>query len=98
MANPYLSRETAGLAAGVMAAIALMAPLDAQQTPAAGACRISGHATSGSTPLPGVAIAIKSGDALKGATSTELDGAFAVNLTPGQYTLSAELTGFTRAE
>ena len=97
MANSYLSRETAGLAAGLMAAAALMAPLYARQAPA-GACRITGHATSGSTPLPGVALTIKSGTAIKGATSTDVDGSFSFALTPGQYTLSAELTGFGRIE
>ena len=87
-----------GCAAGLMAVIALMAP----SMPPAGACtapcRITGHATSGSTPLPGVAMTIKSGDAIKGATSTDVDGGFAFSLTAGQYTLSAELTGFGRVE
>jgi trimeric autotransporter adhesin len=85
------------MAAGVMAAVALMAPLDARQAPT-GACRITGHATSGSTPLPGVALTIKSGTTVKGATSTDVDGSFSFSLTPGQYTLSAELTGFGRVE
>jgi len=79
-------------------AIALMNPLAARQAPGAGACRIAGRASSGTTPLPGVAIAVKSGDALRVATSTETDGGYAVNLAPGQYTLTAELTGFTRVE
>src|SRR4029079_6105749 len=34
----------------------------------------------------------------RAATSTEVDGGFAINLRPGQYTLSAELTGFARVE
>src|SRR6185369_10206671 len=92
------SRRTAGFAAGAMAAIALMAPLDARQSGAAGACRITGHATSGTTPLPGVSITIRTAEASKGATSTETDGGYAISLTPGQYTLSAELTGFTPVE
>src|SRR5262245_16748021 len=91
------SRGTAVFAAGLMAALALMAPLDARQA-AAGACRISGKATSGSTPLPGVALTIKTADAVKGATSTELDGGYAINLPPGSYTLVAELTGFGKVE
>jgi hypothetical protein len=85
-------------AAGLMAAVALMAPLDARQAPAAGACRITGHATSGTTPLPGVAITIKSGETVKGATSSDIDGGFAFSLTQGQYTIAAELTGFGRIE
>ncbi len=97
MATSYMSRETAGLAAGLMAAAALMAPLDARQQPT-GTCRITGHATSGGTPLPGVALAIKSGTTVKGNTSTDIDGGFTFALTPGQYTLSAELTGFGQIE
>src|SRR5215471_342195 len=97
MPIPYSSR-TAGVAAGLMAAIALMAPLDAQQPAGPGACRISGRATSGPTPLPGVAVTIKNAGASKAATSTETDGAYAITLPAGEYTLSAELTGFTRVE
>src|SRR5215510_8792654 len=96
MPASYLSRTTAGFAASVMAAIAFMAPLDARQ--GAAACRITGRATSGTTPLPGVAITIRTANALKGATSTEADGGYAINLPPGQYTLAAELTGFSRIE
>jgi hypothetical protein len=94
MAAPHLSRGTAGLAAGLMAAVALMAPLDAARQQSAGACRITGHATSGTVRLPGVALIIKSGTVVKGSTSTDIDGSFSFSLTPGEYTLSAELTGF----
>jgi hypothetical protein len=92
-----MSRGTVGFAAGLMAAVALMAPVEGQQAPA-GSCRITGHAASGSTPLPGVALTIKSGTTVKGATSTDIDGGYAFTLTPGEYTLSAELTGFGRVE
>jgi len=78
-----------------MLAVALMNPLDARQSP--GACRVSGRATSGTTPLPGVSITIKTADSSH-ATSTEADGGYAINLAPGQYRLSAELTGFSRVE
>jgi hypothetical protein len=78
-----------------MLALALMNPLDARQGP--GGCRISGRATSGATPLPGVSITIKTGDSTH-TTSTEADGAYSATLGPGQYTLVAELTGFTRVE
>ena len=98
MPTSYLSRRAAGFSAGLLMALALMNPLDARQAPGTGACRISGHARSGTTPLPGVAIAIKTADALRLATSTETDGGYAVNLAPGEYTISADLTGFTRIE
>jgi len=80
-----------------MLAFALLIPLGAQQAPA-GVCRVTGRATSGTTPLPGVAIAVKTGDAVKGMTSTETDGGFGLTLTPGTYSLSADLTGFSRVE
>jgi len=44
-------------------ALGLMNPLHARQAPGNGACRIAGHVKSGTTPLPGVAIAVKTADA-----------------------------------
>ena len=84
----YLSSRTAGFAAAVMAAVALMAPLDARQAPGSGACRISGRATSGTTALPGVSVTIRAADVLKGATSTEIDGGYAITLPPAALTSS----------
>src|SRR3954466_11981555 len=98
MPTSHVPRRAAGFSAGVLLALALMNPLDARQAPGNGACRITGHAKSGATPLPGVAIAFKSGDALRLATSTETDGGYAANLSPGEYTITAELTGFGRVE
>ena len=98
MTTIYMSRRTTGLAAGAMVAIALTSPLGAQQAPPTRVCRITGRVTSGTTALPGVAIAVKAGDALKGMTSTETDGGFGLTLTPGVYALTAELTGFTHAQ
>ena len=98
MSTSHSSRYAGGVAAGLLIAITLMNPLDARQAAGTGTCRISGRATSGATPLPGVAIAIKAGDAVRVATSTEPDGGFAINLAPGEYTLTAELTGFTRVQ
>ena len=42
-------------------AIGPLQPIDAQQGAAAGACRISGRATSGATPLPGVTVTAAGG-------------------------------------
>ena len=80
-----------------MLAFALMNPLGAQQAPT-GVCRVTGKVTSGTMALPGVAIAIKAGDTVKGMTSTETDGGFGLTLTPGTYSLTAELTGFSHAQ
>ena len=91
MPTSYMCRRTAGFSAGLMLLIALMNPLDARQAAGTGACRITGRATSGTTPLPGVALTIKAGDAVKGSTWTETNGGYAFNLTAGQYTVSAEL-------
>ena len=79
-------------------AIGPLGPIDAQQGAPSGVCRVSGKATSGTTPLPGVTVTVKSGDAVKGATSTDPDGSYHVNLPAGAYRLSADLTGFVQVE
>lgn len=91
----------AGLAAAIAASVAIAFPIHidaARQGTPQGACRISGHATAATQPLPGVAITVKAGDTVKLETSTDGDGGYAINLTPGTYTITAELTGFTHAE
>src|SRR6187549_3272212 len=98
MFSTHLSRRAGGFGAGLLLAIALMNPLDAQQAPGGGPCRISGRAAAGATALPGVAIAVTSATGTRTATSTETDGGYAVSLAPGQYTLTAELTGFATVE
>jgi trimeric autotransporter adhesin len=99
----FLSRLfTIALCIGALlgAAVGAQAPsapgvANAQATPS---CRISGRVTSGNTPLPGVSITVRAGDALKIATSTDIDGTYAFSSTPGAaYHLSAEFTGFTTA-
>jgi hypothetical protein len=89
-------RVTALATAGLAMSVAVMMPLDARQAP--DGCRVSGRATSGTTPLPGVAVILRAHEAVKAATSTEPDGRYQVNLPAGVYRLSAELTGFTRIE
>ena len=100
---PYVSRRVLGLAGALTVATAMMPPLGAvtsgsegQQPPAA--CRVSGHAAAAGTALPGVAITIKNGPTVKGSTSTDTDGSFGMSLTPGTYTLAADLTGFAHVE
>jgi hypothetical protein len=79
-------------------AIGPLQPIDAQQAGSAAACRIGGRATSGPTPLPGVTVIVQADGAVKGATSTDPDGTYHVNVAAGAYRLSAQLTGFTRVE
>src|SRR5262245_25046556 len=69
-------------------------PVDAWQQ-AEGSCRITGRALSGSAPLPGVSVLVKTAGAVKAATSTDPDGTYRIALTFGTYDLAAELTGFT---
>ena len=69
-------------------------PLDAWEQ-ITGACRISGRAVSGTLPLPGVSILVRSGGDIKTATSTDPDGSYRLSLVEGVYQLAAELTGFT---
>src|SRR5262245_7978254 len=96
MAASCMSRRALGLSGGVVLGVSFMAPLGARQAPAA--CRIIEHSAGGTTALPGVSITLKSGDTTKLVTSTEIDGTFAINVTPGQYTLSADLTGFAHVD
>src|SRR4051812_49255204 len=65
-----------------------------EQAVPAGSCRISGRAMAAAVPLPGVAVLVRTGDALKAATSTDTDGAYRLNVPPGAYELTAELMGF----
>jgi hypothetical protein len=65
---------------------------------AAPRCRFEGRVTSGIVPLPGVSIVVHEGGALKAATSTDVDGRYAVIVTPNTaYHVSADLTGFVDA-
>src|SRR5262245_58586857 len=71
----------------------------AQEGRAPDTCVLTGTVTSGGTPLPGVAITIRAGDAAPRMSSTGLDGRFEVPLVAGApATLTVELTGFTRTE
>src|SRR4026209_974364 len=81
-------------ACGAMA-VSWMRPVDAWQKAVAGACRGSGRALSGTTPLPGVSLLIRTGEVVKTATSTEPDGTYHVALPAGSYEVAADLTGFT---
>ena len=81
-------------ACGAMA-FSWMGPVDAWQQSGAGACRVSGRAVSGTTPLPGVSVLIRTGEVVKTATSTDPDGTYHVALPAGSYEVAADLTGFT---
>src|SRR5262245_27845757 len=58
-------------------------------------CRVTGRVTSGSNPLPGVSIVVCSGDVVKTATSTDVDGTYTILFGPdAAYDISADLPGF----
>ena len=61
-------------------------------------CRVAGRITSGTTPLPGVALVATSGGKVIAATSTALDGSYELGLPHGGHQLEAQLTGFTTAQ
>ena len=91
------SRRRLGLGLGLAVVGSLMVPAAAEQ--AAAVCRITGKAMSGARPLPGVAIVIRRGDQIVGATSTEIDGSYALSLPPdAAYRLTAELMAFGRID
>ena len=62
-------------------------------------CQVSGKVVSGTTPLPGVSITVRSADRLIAATSTGVDGTYKLRVAPGaDYRLLAEMTAFSRGE
>ena len=67
--RPSPFRTTSLLAFGLTAAVLLMPSLDARQAVPAGMCRVDGKATSGTTPLPGVSLIFKTGEAAAAAGS-----------------------------
>ena len=93
--QPSIARVAIIATCGALA-FGFRGPLDAWQQ-AAGGCRISGRATSGTQPLPGVSVLVRSAGTVKTATSTEPDGTYRISLAEGTYDVSAELTGFTSA-
>ena len=62
-------------------------------------CRVDGRVTSSGGPLPGASVVVHAGDTLKAATSTDVDGKFAILFAPNStYHLSVDLTAFGTAE
>src|SRR5438094_647564 len=88
------------LALGACTAAMTVIAVRAQDSrPAASAtasrCRITGRITSGNVPLPGVSLVVSADGAVRAATSTDVDGGYAIMFAPGgTYHLSATLTGF----
>ena len=91
------STRVAAAAAGALA-VAFFVPLGADQSTLGASCRIGGRATSNGHPLPGVAIIAAAQGTITGATSTDTEGAYRLNLPQGVFTLSAQLTGFSGIE
>jgi hypothetical protein len=63
--------------------------IDAQQASAlvgAAGCRITGRVTSGAQPIPGVSLVLRTGDLVRGATSTDLDGRYSIVVPPRWWT------------
>ena len=87
------ARRLAMMIAAVSTAIGFVYPLGAQQQPAA-TCKVTGKATAGSAPLPGVSVVALNGQNVVAATSSDLDGSYQLALAPGTYQLKADLTGF----
>ena len=93
--------------AGVCVALACGAAIGAQnatsaqgdvQTPSA-RCRISGRLASGTTPLPGASIIVSLDNTPRAITSSDVDGTYVVQLSPGAaYRLAADLSGFSAIE
>jgi hypothetical protein len=69
-----------------------------QAPPAAAPCTITGTISGLGGPLPGVSITVRSGDTVRTAASTGIDGTFKLTLPDASYQLSAELFGFEKAQ
>ena len=62
-------------------------------------CRISGRLASGTTPLPGASIIVSLDNSPRAITSSDVDGTYVVQLSPGAtYRLAADLAGFSTIE
>lgn len=90
-------------AAGVVGASAGSPAAGPQQPPAAApasqVCRVQGRVTSGADPLPGASIVVHAGDALKVATSTDVDGKYTITFSPNaSYRLTVDLTAFAAVD
>src|SRR6185503_16037566 len=93
--------------AGVCVALACGAAIGAQnatsaqggsQTPST-RCRISGRLKSGTTPLPGASIVFSLDNSPRAITSSDVDGTYVVQLSPGAtYRVAADLAGFSATE
>jgi hypothetical protein len=59
-----------------------------------GTSTIQGVVKAGGTPLPGVAVTAVSADGKKYATSTDINGAFRMDVPSGAYEVRTELMGF----
>src|SRR5580765_5003110 len=97
------SRIWCGLAlvAACVAAASAGAAAGQQAAPAttSATCRVEGRVTSGRDPLPGVSIVVHADDALKAATSTDVDGRYVILFAPnGSYKLTADLTAFAAVD
>ncbi len=88
------------IAAGVAAATTgASARPQTSPAPAAPACRVEGRVTSGRDPLPGVSVVVRVGDAVKAATSTDVEGHYTILFAPNAtYTITADLTAFAPVE
>ena len=66
----------------------------AQGGPAAAPCVLTGRVTSGGAPLPGVSIVLSQTGAVAAASSTDENGVYRIRVSPGEYSVSAEMAAF----
>ena len=80
----------------VLFPLSLTLSVEAQEGRSSATCVVSGQVTSSGTPLPGVAITVRSGEGATKVTSSGTDGRFDLAVAGATGTVTAELTGFTR--
>jgi hypothetical protein len=101
--------STTTVKGAAIAVVIASTALGAQQAPpasaeattgklAAATCTIRGTITGLGGPLPGVSITVRRDATVQKAGSTDVDGTFQLTLPEAAYQLTAELTGFDKAQ
>src|SRR5262245_11084983 len=91
-----LMRRLAGASLGVLLGAGTFVLAQAPSSPVV--CVVSGHITSGTTPLPGVSLIALRDEKVVAATATDPAGAYRLRIHPGDYRVTADLPAFATVE
>jgi len=100
-ANQLHARPSRLVVLCAVLAYTMWLPLRAQQAPSPqpSGCVVSGKIISGTMPIPGVAVTVRTGDKVVAATSTAVDGTYRLTVPAGStYKMQVEMTAFATGE